>query len=87
MPTSRDPHTPPLDIPGAVLSIVGLGTLVWAIIAAGEHGWTATGPLTGFAVAAVFLGRVRRVGAAHGAPDAGHLRSSATGASAPPASA
>ena len=37
-------------------SIVGLGSLVWAIIAAGEHGWTATGPLTGFAVAAVSLG-------------------------------
>jgi EmrB/QacA subfamily drug resistance transporter len=55
VPTSRDPHTPPLDIPGAIGSIVGLGSLVWAIIAAGEHGWTATGPLTGFAVAAVTL--------------------------------
>jgi EmrB/QacA subfamily drug resistance transporter len=53
VPTSRDPHTPPLDSPGAVLSIIGLGSLVWAIISAGEHGWTGTGPLTGFAVAAV----------------------------------
>ena len=36
-------------------SIVGLGGLVWAIIAAGERGWTARGPLTGFVVAAVAL--------------------------------
>jgi EmrB/QacA subfamily drug resistance transporter len=53
VPTSRDPETPPLDIPGAVLSIVGLGSLVWAIISAGEHGWTGRGPLTGFVVAAL----------------------------------
>lgn len=53
VPTSRDPQTPPLDVPGAVLSIVGLGSLVWAIISAGESGWTGQGPLTGFAVAAV----------------------------------
>jgi EmrB/QacA subfamily drug resistance transporter len=56
VPTSRDPETPPLDIPGAVLSVVGLGALVWAIIAAGEHGWTGSGPVTGFAVALVVLG-------------------------------
>jgi EmrB/QacA subfamily drug resistance transporter len=53
VPTSRDPETPPLDVPGALLSVVGLGTLVWAIISAGEHGWTGQGPLTGFAIAAI----------------------------------
>ena len=53
MPTSRDPETPPLDVPGAILSIVALGSLVWGIISAGEQGWTGHGPLTGFAVAAV----------------------------------
>jgi Na+/melibiose symporter-like transporter len=53
VPTSRDPETPPLDIPGAVLSIVALSSLVWSIISAGERGWTGTGPLTGFAIAAV----------------------------------
>ena len=53
VPTSRDPETPPLDVPGALLSVVGLGSLVWAIISAGEHGWTGDGPLVGFAVAAV----------------------------------
>jgi len=53
VPTSRDPEAPPLDVIGAVLSIAGLGSLVWAIITAGEHGWTGRGPLTGFAVAAI----------------------------------
>jgi EmrB/QacA subfamily drug resistance transporter len=53
VPTSRDPETPPLDIPGALLSIAGLGSLVWAIITAGEHGWTSSTVLAGFAVAAV----------------------------------
>jgi len=56
VPTSRDPETPPLDVPGAILSILGLGSLVWAIISAGEKGWTGSGPLTGFAVAAVATG-------------------------------
>jgi EmrB/QacA subfamily drug resistance transporter len=53
VPTSRDPETPPLDVPGAVLSMVGLGSLVWAIISAGERGWTGPAQLTGFATAAV----------------------------------
>ena len=53
VPTSRDPETPPLDVPGAILSIVALGSLVWAIISAGELGWTGRGPVTGFAVAAI----------------------------------
>jgi EmrB/QacA subfamily drug resistance transporter len=64
VPTSRDPETPPLDLPGAGLSIIGLGSLVWAIISAGESGWTGQGPLTGFAVAAIaaaaFVARARR---------------------------
>jgi EmrB/QacA subfamily drug resistance transporter len=55
VPTSRDPETPPLDIPGAVLSVAGLGALVWAIIAAGEHGWSDHGPVAGFVLAAVVL--------------------------------
>lgn len=55
VPTSRDPETPPLDIPGAVLSIAGLGSLVWTIISAGEHGWTSATSAVGFAAAAVLL--------------------------------
>jgi EmrB/QacA subfamily drug resistance transporter len=55
VPTSRDPEAAPPDVVGAALSIVGLGSFVWAIISAGEHGWTGRGPLAGFAVAAVTL--------------------------------
>ena len=40
LPTSRDPEQPPLDIPGALLSIVGLGSLVYGIIEGPQHGWT-----------------------------------------------
>src|SRR5690606_15506396 len=43
-----------LDIPGALLSIVGLASLVFAIIE-GQHGWGETKVVAGFAVAAVFI--------------------------------
>ena len=42
VPTSRDPEQPPLDIPGALLSIVGLVALVYGIIEGPHHGWTST---------------------------------------------
>jgi EmrB/QacA subfamily drug resistance transporter len=56
LPTSRDPEQPPLDIPGALLSIVGLGALVYGIIEGPLHGWTSAQTLLTFAVAVVFLG-------------------------------
>jgi Na+/melibiose symporter-like transporter len=55
VPTSRDPEASRLDIPGAVLSILGLVALVWAIIE-GPHGWTDGPVLVGFGAAAVLLG-------------------------------
>ncbi|MGH9116339.1 MAG: MFS transporter [Acidimicrobiales bacterium] len=55
VPTSRDPATPPLDILGAILSILGLVSLVWAIITAGADGWSDPAVLAGFAAAAVLL--------------------------------
>ena len=55
LPTSRDEHAPRLDVPGALLSIAGLVTLVWAIIEAGAEGFTDSAVLQGFFVAAVFL--------------------------------
>jgi EmrB/QacA subfamily drug resistance transporter len=54
VPTSRDPSAPPLDPIGALLSIAGLVSLVWAIIE-GPHGWTEPEVVIGFAVAAVLL--------------------------------
>ena len=55
VPTSRDPSAPPIDVPGALLSITGLVALVWAIIE-GPNGWTEPSVLGGFAIAAVLLG-------------------------------
>jgi EmrB/QacA subfamily drug resistance transporter len=54
VPTSRDPAAPRVDLVGAVLSIVGLVALVWAIIE-GAHGWTDPEVLGAFGVAAVLL--------------------------------
>jgi len=40
VPESRDPRPSPLDIPGAILSISAVATLVYAIIEAPARGWT-----------------------------------------------
>ena len=40
VPTSRDPHRRPLDPVGAVLSILGLGALLFGIIEGPTYGWT-----------------------------------------------
>ena len=56
IPTSRDPSKPALDPIGALLSIVGLVTLVYAIIQAPENGWTDPGILVAFGGAVVVLG-------------------------------
>jgi EmrB/QacA subfamily drug resistance transporter len=55
VPTSRDPSAPPVDVPGALLSIAGLVALVWAIIE-GPGGWSDPEILGGFALAVVLLG-------------------------------
>jgi EmrB/QacA subfamily drug resistance transporter len=58
VPRSRDTAQPPLDPAGALLSIVGLGALLYGIIEGPNHGWT--DPVTlawglgGIAVLAVF---------------------------------
>ncbi len=59
VPESKDPMHSALDPVGAVLSIVALGTLLWAVIEAPGHGWGAPEILAafvaGFAVLAVFF--------------------------------
>jgi EmrB/QacA subfamily drug resistance transporter len=55
VPESRDPDALRLDPVGAILSIGGLGALVWALIEAPDRGWTSSGILTGFALSAVVL--------------------------------
>jgi len=64
VPKSKDPAEAPLDVPGALLSIVGLGALVYAIIEAPHHGWLSGETIGTFAVAgaalAAFAWRERR---------------------------
>ncbi len=55
VPESKDPAPRGLDPIGALLSIVGLVTLVWAIIEAPGSGWTDPTILTTFGVAGVFI--------------------------------
>jgi EmrB/QacA subfamily drug resistance transporter len=67
VPESRDPSTPPLDLPGAALSTLGLSALVYGLIDAPGAGWTAASTLTAFGVAAALLVAfaVRELTAAH----------------------
>ena len=56
IPSSKDPDQQPLDIPGALLSILGLGSLVYAIIEAPAHGWSSFETLGTFALSFALLG-------------------------------
>ena len=40
LPESRRPGAPPLDIPGAALSTLALGGIVFALITGADAGWT-----------------------------------------------
>jgi len=55
VPESKDPNATPLDPVGALLSIAGLGALVYAIIEAPSRGWTAAVVLIMFGVSFVLL--------------------------------
>lgn len=55
VPNSKDPSAPRIDILGAMLSIVGLVSLVYAIIEVPNYGWGSTSILVAFAVAIVVL--------------------------------
>jgi len=55
VPTSRDPSTPRLDLPGLALSTAVIGTLVFTIIEAPEVGWLTARTLTSFALVAGLL--------------------------------
>jgi EmrB/QacA subfamily drug resistance transporter len=63
VPRSKDPDEQPLDLPGAGLSIVALGALVFAIIEGPHRGWTSAETLGVFALSlaagAVFVWRER----------------------------
>ena len=72
VPKSRDPEHGVLDPPGAVLSIIGLASLIYGLIEAPDRGWTAPGTLAAFALSATAHRAVRVVGAAGRGADARH---------------
>ena len=55
VPKSKDPQQGKLDPLGALLSIVGISSLVFALIEAPDKGWGSTETIVAFAVAAVVL--------------------------------
>jgi EmrB/QacA subfamily drug resistance transporter len=55
VPTSRDEGQTPLDPIGGLLSIAGLGSLIYAIIEGGEVGWGEGSTIAWFAASAVLL--------------------------------
>jgi EmrB/QacA subfamily drug resistance transporter len=55
VPESADPDAPRIDAAGAVLTVVGLGVLVHAIIEAPTAGWTSARTLGGLAAGLVVL--------------------------------
>ncbi len=55
VPKSKDSKGSPLDPLGAVLSIVGISSLVYAIIEGPHHGWVSAESALWFGIAAVFI--------------------------------
>jgi EmrB/QacA subfamily drug resistance transporter len=55
IPDSRDPAAPRLDIPGALLSIVGLATVLWGIIEGPVEGWQSGEVLGALAIGLALL--------------------------------
>src|SRR5579875_2931664 len=72
MPESRSQQRPRLDLPGVVISAVGLTALTYGFIKAGENGWSDTASLAtilaGVVVLAAFVAWERRLRARRGQP-------------------
>ena len=55
VPRAKDDHEPSLDLVGAMLSILGMGALVYSIIEAPTRGWLSSATWFSFGVAATIL--------------------------------
>lgn len=55
VPDSRDPHPKRFDPAGNLLSIAGVGLLVWAVIEGPDHGWASARSLLALAGALLLL--------------------------------
>ena len=56
VPTTRDPEAPRLDLPGFVLSIVGIVTVVYTTIEAPGRGWSNPATVGGYVLGVAVLG-------------------------------
>jgi EmrB/QacA subfamily drug resistance transporter len=56
VPESADPSAPKLDLVGALITVAGLGTLVYSIIEAPTAGWSSARTLIGIATGGALLG-------------------------------
>jgi len=55
VPTSRDLAAPPVDIPGLILSAIGITALIYTVIGAPSWGWASARTLVGFGAATLIL--------------------------------
>ncbi|MCX5415186.1 MFS transporter [Streptomyces sp. NBC_00059] len=65
---ARNPSAPAIDVPGTVLSVLGVGALTYGLIEGGARGWTAPVILGSFAAAVALLAAFVAVEARRPAP-------------------
>jgi EmrB/QacA subfamily drug resistance transporter len=65
---SRNPSAPAIDVPGTVLSVLGVGALTYGLIEGGAQGWTSPVILGSFAAAVILLATFVAVEARRPAP-------------------
>lgn len=65
---TRNPGAPAIDVPGTVLSVLGVGALTYGLIEGGARGWTSPVVLGGFTAAVLLLVAFVAVEARRSAP-------------------
>ncbi|MFJ4654783.1 MFS transporter [Nocardia sp. NPDC088792] len=65
---TRNPSAPAIDIPGTVLSVLGVGVLTYGLIEGGARGWTSPVILGSFTTAVILLAAFVAVEARRSAP-------------------
>lgn len=65
---TRNPSAPAIDVPGTVLSVLGVGTMTYGLIEGGARGWTSPLILGSFTAAVILLAAFVAVEARRTAP-------------------
>jgi EmrB/QacA subfamily drug resistance transporter len=60
VPTSRDPAAPKVDVPGLILSSIGVTALIYTVIESPQWGWGSARTVAGFAIATIVLAAFAR---------------------------